>query len=281
MCPLLGTASQFYSSPSGQDAFLLTSMAAIGMHLSQSGSNPHLFECRRLADIAISTAGVRLTPNLDGSSKSFAYSVLSEVQALTIQVFFEFGLADENRAKAALKKAVSLCFETGLHQIDQPHAFASGSGSGTLPLQSMCAVETQDQNTSQRWLAESLRRTWWELFNTDILMFCASSGSMGGNIEKNHPGIHVSFSADPSEELLANPRRDLCSMRIRSGELLVYSAGPTAYLASATLTRFSNPSTPSQQLSFSSRSSLSQLEEIRSRTGTRTTRLFQESILWT
>lgn len=61
-----------------------------------------------------------------------------------------------------------------------------------------------------------------QLFSQDVIMYCSTSGRIGGQIG-SRGGIYVSFCSDFGEELEANPRRDLCSMRVRAVTILAES----------------------------------------------------------
>jgi len=170
MVPVLGASVDFYSSPSSQDPLLLHSVAAMGYHLSGSTSTAApsiLAQARHLAEDCIARNGMTTSylENEHGPS-SHAVGVLTQVQSFIILSLLEFGLAQLDRAGRLLKAAVDLCLREGVHKVDELTALPAGAGG--LPLQGLCVTQMEDAGTNRKWLAESLRRTWWEVSSRTV-----------------------------------------------------------------------------------------------------------------
>lgn len=172
MVPVLGASVDFYSSPSSQDALLLHSVAALGYHISGSTSTAApsiLAQARRLAEDAIQRSGTKSSYlATEQGPSNHAIEVLTQLQSFIILSHLEFGLSQLDRAGKLVKAAVDLCFREGVHKVDELTLVPNGPGA--LPLQGLCVSTMEDAGANRKWLAESLRRTWWEVSTTDVFL---------------------------------------------------------------------------------------------------------------
>ncbi|KAK0560620.1 hypothetical protein OC844_003646, partial [Tilletia horrida] len=139
-----------------------------------------------------------------------SFLLLRVLQGFLLMTHFEYGLGRPELAGRHLKKGIDIALRYGVHRLDAPLS-RPGSGSSSLGAHSTAAggaglmQPSSSSHQMEGWRSstllndgrkEELRRIWWEMYSTDLLLSLSTSNAVPRNLASIPHGTAMHMPLD-------------------------------------------------------------------------------------
>ncbi|KAE8230362.1 hypothetical protein CF326_g4641 [Tilletia indica] len=164
---------------------------------------------------------------LDGS-----FLLLRALQGFLVMTLLHYGLGSPEEAARYLRRGIDVALRSGLHRLDSPQSSVLvGDRAATLALGERELEGWRIGTRLSEPRKEELRRVWWELYQTDLMLSLSTSNAIPRILASMPSGTAMHMPLDLGVEPSSGSKsgaRETMDVRIRATALLHEATLPTA-----------------------------------------------------